>query len=94
MLEGVNVNMEYLCGVGWLALRRDPRDIAVDNEDHIRLFDLGFDSESKAQPSWVRGREAHVATTGVQDPEALYGVGKVDKSTGNLVVASRVTSDK
>src|SRR5271155_1857005 len=76
LLQWVDINMDDLCVWRWLALRRDPRYIAVDDQDDVGGGDGVVLAEAGTEGGRVRGGKAHVAATGVQDAKRGYQVGQ------------------
>ena len=60
--------MEDLDDFLGFALGRDPRNIAVHDEDGVRFSDRVFIAESQPEPGRMRGGETHIATTRIKHP--------------------------
>ena len=72
---------------------RDPGDVAVEDEDDVCGFDGRVDAVLKAEAGAVGVREGEVAAAGVEDAEALDGVGELDHGGYCGVVAACVSGN-
>ena len=76
------------------ALRRDPGDVAVDDEDDIGGRDGVVDAVAQAEGGAVLVGEAQVAAAGVEHAQARDGVGEGDEFVHGRVVAPAVADDE